>query len=392
VDVFAKQLDIPKFACMVFHEEIEKNEYNLNLPRYIDSQTPEDLQDIEGHLRGGIPEADIEALGRYWAVCPQLRRALFKPLRPGYVSLTVEKSAIKSTIYEHPEFAAFIADMNAHFAAWQEERVPWLKALDVGCHPKQVIVDLAESLLAHYTGKPLIDRYDVYQHLMDYWTETMQDDCYAISADGWKAETYSTKDKKGKEKGWACDLIPKPLLVACYFAKEQAAIDEITTALEGVSSRLTEMEEEHGSEDGALADLDPINKANVTDRLNEVKENQDTKEDTAVLSDWLSLKQEETNLRKRLREAEAELDLKAYLHYPTLTETIVKKLAVNDKWLATIYAAIQAEVDRVSQQLSQRVKDLAERYDTPLPQMVDHLAELEAKVNQHLERMGLAWR
>ncbi|MEZ5334356.1 MAG: hypothetical protein R2741_03500 [Methanolobus sp.] len=80
----------------------------LNLPRYIDTQEAEDLQDIEGHLHGGIPCADIDALKRYWNVCPQLREALFREMRPGYLELTVDKSAIKSTIYEHPEFAAFI--------------------------------------------------------------------------------------------------------------------------------------------------------------------------------------------------------------------------------------------------------------------------------------------
>ena len=117
VDVFNKRLEAPKYSRMVPFEEIEKNEFNLNLPRYIDSQTPEDLQDIEGHLRGGIPVADIDQLQRYWDVCPQLRHTLFTDNRAGYVDLAVAKSSIKSTIYESPEFTAFIAGMNAHFAA-----------------------------------------------------------------------------------------------------------------------------------------------------------------------------------------------------------------------------------------------------------------------------------
>jgi type I restriction enzyme M protein len=164
VDVFDKRLDVPKYARMVPFAEIEQNEFNLNLPRYIDSQTPEDLQDIAGHLQGGIPAADVDALQRYWAVCPQLRHTLFKERRPGYVDLAVDKSAIKSAIYEHPEFAAFIAGMNAHFAAWRQTSAAMLKALKTDCHPKDVIVGLSESLLAHYAGQPLIDRYDIYQH------------------------------------------------------------------------------------------------------------------------------------------------------------------------------------------------------------------------------------
>ena len=256
VDVFNKRLDVPKYARMVPFAEIEQNEFNLNLPRYIDSQTPEDLQDITGHLQGGIPAADVDALQRYWAVCPQLRHSLFQKSRPDYLDLAVEKSAIKSAIYEHPEFTSFIADMNGHFAAWRQTTAATLKALQASCHPKEIIAELSEGLLAHYTGKPLIDRYEVYQHLMDYWAEIMQDDCYLIAADGWKAETTRilVKDKKRKEKdkGWTCDLLPRPLIVARYFAKEQAAIDQLAAELEGVTAQSTRLDEEHGGEEGAL--------------------------------------------------------------------------------------------------------------------------------------------
>jgi type I restriction enzyme M protein len=395
VDVFNKQLDVPKYARMVPLTEIEKNDFNLNLPRYIDSQTPEDLQDIAGHLQGGIPAGDVDALQRYWDVCPQLRHALFKKCRRGYLKLAVKKSALKSAIYEHPEFASFIAGMNAHFVAWRKKRVATLKALQTGCHPKDVIAELSEGLLAHYAGKPLIDAYDVYQHLMDYWADTMQDDCYLIAADGWKAETARIieKDKKGKEKdkGWACDLIPKALIVARYFAKEQAAIDKLATELESVTANLTEMEEEHGGEEGVFTDLDKLNKANVTARLKEIKGDKDAKSEVAVLNNWLALNGEEADLKRRLREAEVALDAQAYARYPKLTESEIKTLVVDDKWLAALDAAIHGEMDRVSQQLTKRVRELAERYETPLPQMIDRVAELEAKVSAHLERMRFTW-
>ncbi len=286
--------------------------------------------------------------------------------------------------------------MNAHFAAWRQKSAATLKALEVGCHPKEVIAALSEDLLAHYAGKPLIDPYDVYQHLMDYWAETMQDDCYLIAADGWKAETYRIieKDKKGKEKdkGWACDLVPKPLIVARYFAKEQAAIDQLAAELESVTARLAELEEEHGGEEGAFAELDKVNKANVTARLKEIKGDKEAKDEAAVLNEWLKLNDEEADLKKRLKDAEAALDAKAYAQYPKLTEAEIKTLVVDDKWLAALDAAIHGEMDRISQQLTQRVKELAERYETPLPQMASRVAELEAKVNRHLERMGFSWK
>lgn len=498
VDTFNKQVDAPKYARMVPFAEIEKNDFNLNLPRYIDSQAEEDRQDIEGHLKGGIPAADIEALKAYWAVCPKLKAALFKPNRPGYLDLSVEKSAIKTTIYEHPQFAAYIADMNAHFIAWRDKTSKSLKTLKSGMHPKEVIADLSEGLLAHYVGKPLIDPYDVYQHLMDYWAETMQDDAYQIAVDGWKVETYRIieTDKKGKEKdkGWACDLIPKPLIVACYFSKEQAAIDQLSAELESITARLAELEEEHGGDEGVLqgvsskkdaemawvdalesawkerspnehevylgalaaiekseahleriseldhlsglrSDKGKITKGAINKRLkvvqdlaekrdledylryeealkkakDEAKElrlaaeqkirslleqepDKDALADLRVLADWLKLNTEEADLKKHLKGAEADLDAKAYAHYPKLTEAEIKSLVVDAKWLAALDEDIHGEMDRISQRLTQRVKELAERYETPLPRMIGRVTELETKVTHHLERMGFAWK
>ncbi len=392
VDVFNKKAEVPKYSRMVSFEEVEKNEFNLNLPRYIDSQQAEDLQDIEGHLHGGIPSADVDALQRYWDVCPQLRQALFKENRPGYLDLAVDKADIKSTIYEHPEFVAFTAGMNAHFASWRTKSSAMLRQLQAGCHPKEIIATLAEDLLAHYEGKPLIDKYDIYQHLMDYWEETMQDDCYLIADEGWKTETSRIieKDKKGrdKDKGWTCDLVPKPFIVSRYFAKEQEAIDKLTSELESITASITELEEEQGGEEGAFSELDKVNKANVAARLKDVKGDTEAKDESAVLNDWLKLANKEADLKKRLKEAESLLDSKACYYYPKLTEDDVKTLVVEDKWLSSLDTAIHGEMDRISQSLTQRVKELAERYETPMPQMNDRVAELEVKVNRHLEKMG----
>jgi type I restriction enzyme M protein len=111
-----------------------------------------------------------------------------------------------------------------------------------------------------------------------------------------------------------------------------------------------------------------------------------------VLEEWLKLSNEEAELKRRVKECEADLDAKAYAHYPRLTEAEIKSLVVDDKWLAALDAAIHGEMDRVSQNLTQRVKELSERYETPLPQMAERVNELEAKVNKHLEKMGFSWR
>jgi type I restriction enzyme M protein len=400
VDVFAKQQPVEKLARMVSFEEIERNEFNLNIPRYIDSRQAEDIQDIEGHLRGGIPVADVDALQPYWTVCPTLRTALFKPNRKGYVDLAVEPATINPSIYGHAEFSAFIGSMEALYTTWRTRTATTLKTLAAGCAPKPVVHTLGEDLLVHYTGKALISNYAVYQHLMDYSATTLLDDLYLIAAEGWKASTYRViETKKGKDgkpgkevdKGWACDLVPKPLLVARYFAKELAAIAALEVELESLAAQLAELEEEHGGEEGLYAELDKVNKANVAARLKEIKGDREAKDEADALNAWLKLADQEAEAKKKLKKAEAELDFAAYAKYPTLTEAEVKVLVVDDKWLAALSGAIHGEMDRISQALTQRVKELAERYAHTLPQLDREVETLSNKVEAHLKKMDFAW-
>jgi type I restriction enzyme M protein len=368
VDAFNSFTVKPGYSRMVGFGEIEKNEFNLNLPRYIESQETEDIQDIAGHLFGGIPIADIDALQQFWDVCPTLRKSLFRESRDGYRDLAVEMANVKNEIFSHPEFESFIDDMNDHFAKWRKKTAKQLRQLEPGHKPKELIIDVSERLLDHYRGKPLIDPYAVYQHLMDYWADVMQDDCYSISADGWKAETERVieKDKSGKpkDKGWVCDLVPKPLIVARYFRKEQDAIDQLNAELETLSGSVTELEEEHDRPvDESFSDL-------------------------RVLTEYLRLGDEITATKAKIREAEAALDVLAYEKYPHLTEDEIKTLVVDDKWMNVLDSKIHGEMDRISQSLAGRVKELAERYETPMPQLVQRATEFENRVSKHLARMG----
>ena len=180
------------------------------------------------------------------------------------------------------------------------------------------------------------------------------------------------KDKRGKErdKGWTCDLVPKGLIVVRYFAEEQAAIDALASKLESVTAKCAELEEEHGGEEGAFGELDKINKASVTGRPNEIRGDEESANEASVLGDWLKLNGAESEIKKHLREAETALDAHVYAHYPMLTEDAIKTLAVDDKWLARLDSAIHGEMDCVSQQLTQCVKELAERYGNTMPAMV----------------------
>ena len=411
VDTFTKHSDIPGYARMVPVTEISdaKNDYNLNLPRYIDSTEAEDLQDIEGHLRGGIPNRDLDALHAYWQVIPSVRSALFEALRPGYSQLRIAKREIKATIFGHVEFTAFNKKATELFDQWKSANKPHLNSLDKDGLPKALIETTAESLLQTFEHAPLVDAYDVYQHLMDYWAESMQDDCYMIAADGWVEAAkpkliIEDKSKKAKtkpdlvvgKKKYITELIPPELVIARYFAKDQAAIEELEAQQAALEQQLEEIAEEHGGEGGLLEDAkndkDKLTKASATARMKEIKTDRDAADERQELQAFLSLLEHEAVLSSRIKTAQEALISKVAAKYEQLTEADIKVLVVEDKWIATLSTAVQGELDRVSQTLTGRVRDLAERYESPLPRLVDELAALSTKVDEHLEKMGVVWK
>lgn len=352
VDTFKKQLEVPRYSRMVPLEEIARNDYNLNLPRYIDSTAPEDLQDIAGHLQGGIPERDINALDDYWQIMPSVRAMLLKPLRPNYYTLQLPITQVKNAILEHEEFKAFTEKIKGLFDQWKEKNRSRMISFGKDQHPKALIETIAEDLLSVFQSAPLIDAYELYQHLMDYWAETMQDDCYLLSANGWIAEPTQIieKDKKGKlkNKGWLCDLVPKQLVVARFFPSEQEAITSLEVQLETIKAQLAKLEEEQSGEDGFLGALDKINKTEVSARLRRIKDDPEAQDEIIVLQEWLKLNEAESALKKQIKDASDALDKLAYEKYATLTEEEVKTLVVDDKWLTAISEGIKKELDRVS--------------------------------------------
>lgn len=426
VDTFTKLADVPRYARMVSVHEIAdpKNDFNLNLPRYIDSTEPEDLHDIDAHLRGGIPNRDIDALDDFWQVLPGLRTALLKRAgRAGYSALRLPIADVKPAILGHPEFTAFNQHVVALFNKWKGRAKPLMKKFDQNSHPKMLIETLAQDLLHTVAAAPLIDPYDIYQHLMNYWEQTMQDDCYMIAADGWTNSArprvmIEEKKNKGKEKPdllqgrkkLRTELIPPALIAARYFRAEQSRIQHLEATLSTLAQQMEELAEEHGGDDGLLADAlndkGKLTKPNVTARLKEIKQDPDAADEQQLLRQWIALNEQETAATAQLKTAQETLTAKLLAKYPqprqdadrlmmdtatttTLPQPEIVTLVVEDKWLATIAAALQSELDRVSQTLTGRIRQLAERYAKPLPELTEEVETLAANVAQHLKKMGM---
>jgi type I restriction enzyme M protein len=386
VDVFTQQLDISKYSRLVPLAEIESNDFNLNIPRYIDASEEEDLQDIEAHLKGGIPERDIERLAAYWEVCPTLKTALFAPAdRPGYLELKVGINEIKAAVFKHPEFASFTEQVKRHFQGWRDANTPLLKNINVGDRPKPMIESISEDLLACFAEVPLIDKYDVYQHLMGYWSDTMQDDVYMIVADGWKATD------KGKPN---IDLIPPQLIINRYFKPDAEVIEKLEATREIIAREMEELAEEQSGEDDLLeeakTDKGKLTKVSVKSRLSTIKHDWNANEERTVLNNYLTLIEKESVASKKVKDAQMMLDAKVASQYAKLNEDEIKTLVVDDKWIATLSTEIQTELERVSQALTGRIQLLAERYSKPLPKLTIEIETLSGRVDEHLKKMGFA--
>ncbi|PHN04374.1 type I restriction-modification system subunit M [Flavilitoribacter nigricans] len=411
VDVFNKQLEIAKYSRMVPLAEISdpKNGYNLNIPRYIDSKEEEDVQDIDAHLNGGIPNRDLEAMNHYWKIYPTLKNHLFKAGRPGYWDLNIGNEDIKNVIFKHPEFLAYSEVMKTVFDSWKNKNTAYLKSLEEGCYPKEVIHKIAEELLQTYHGKDLVDKYAIYQYLMDYWAETMQDDLYELSADGWKAGNVVTRlvkksKKNGKEvekqiagiEGLEGQLIPPSLIIQEYLATHQATIDALQSDLDSTIDEMDEFREEHGGEDGllteALNDKGNITKGTLKSRQKELgKRNVENAEEFDVLKHYEKLLAKESKIKTEIKSSLAALEVKVIEQYPKLSIAEIKMLMVDKKWIAVVESRIKAKIDGISHRLTERIKELGGRYETPMPKLTKEVAELATKVELHLRQMNYKW-
>jgi type I restriction enzyme M protein len=284
VDVFTKQLEVARYSRMVTLAEIAGNGYNLNIPRYIDASEPEDIHDLDAHLNGGIPQRDLDLLEHYWRQFPSLRKQLFQAdaQRPTYFQSQCAAKDFKRTMLAGEEYQAFADQAMQRFTAWRERHVEGLKALSQGVKPKDKIRELSEDLLLTFTGAPLLDKYAVYQILMDYWAETFQDDVYMLALEGWSPPALVRlvrKDDKDKDvekpdlvvgsgksaQKFKMDFIAPALVIEHYFAAEQAALDALQQVQDDATQALTEHQEEHGGEDGVLKDVS--NKAEAEKEL-----------------------------------------------------------------------------------------------------------------------------
>lgn len=407
VTTFNQQItDDPKYARFVPNDEIKtKNEYNLNIPRYIDSSTSEDLQDIDGHLHGGIPAADVDSMEKYWALFPGLKSKLFSQMRDGYYQLNIPKEDIRNVVYNDSEFSAYAERIDDAFDAWMQMVDSGLRSINEDTEVKPYIVELAEQLIGCFDGLELVDKYDVYEVLLSYWHEVMGDDAYLVSVDGYDAARtwenimgeYTSGKKKGQEKviGWEGVLLPKALIEKVFFAADRKAINDAQIAIEITQNRLDELIEEQTGDEGYLKDYlndkDKVDGKAIAVRMKALKKSDPTGEEFTVLKMYTDLADIIATHNKLVKDMNSELEEKVRTKYALLTDEEVLDLLVNRKWYAAIFEGIKALYVTTSHDMANRITELAGRYEYDLPYLDRETKLLETRVKSHLKRMGFVW-
>lgn len=372
VDTWNARRNVPHYARFVPMEEIcDKNDYNLNIPRYIAAADTEVQQDIDAHLHGGIPAHDIEQMADFWEACPTLKGHLFTPIakRPGYYTLVTDVTAAINTDIC---FKDQVSDYGNAVERWAQEIMPEMEAYGKDGKPKQVISRWSQSLLdIMLRNSRLVNAYDAYQQLMEYWEDTLQDDCYMVAHDGWTLHIYPTK-KNATYKELACDLLSVDIVVAEFYADRDAEIQKLR---EQSAAKAAEMQQL------------------IADATEDIEDEDDIKTEMA--------KVKKTKAYKELDKAKKAIDKAAKEKTQALTEEVMKKyaclcehpdevreLVIHRKWLPALRDRLLGLMQTVTHSLTAEVNALAERYATPLPEIEAHIASLEDKVNAHLKEMG----
>lgn len=473
VTTFNEQItDDPHYARFVPMGEITgKNDYNLNISRYIDSGISEDLQSIEAHLKGGIPAYDVDGMERYWSVFGLLKTKLFSVLRDGFYQLNVSKDEVRPLIHEDEEFSSYADKIDNAFVAWRSAVDQELRSINAYVNAKDLIVRLAEQILIQFEGVELIDKYDVYQVLLAYWQEFMSDDVYLLIQDGYEAGRelsyeYVVKTKTegdetitivtDKVKSWDGKLIPKSIIIDTYFAEEAKAIEAAEVIVADTQAQIDELLE--GAEDGsAIAELmddkgkvaakalkaaiDEIRSKIHSEEIDELlallnllpmkKKDMDSylakhpvcasakndkgnvnassakariaalreitpvpemyAEDYEQLMSLYNLMAKNDEQSKLVKALKAQLEEKVKEKYTVLTVEEIKELLVNKKWYYSIFDGIDALYVAISHSITNRIVELAERYEDTLPALSTVVDAYESRVKSHLERMGFVW-
>jgi type I restriction enzyme M protein len=408
LDAMNRRTDAPGYSRTVPINVIEEHDYNLALPRYIESPERDDVHDLTGHLIGAIPTPDVDALDPYWRVLPGLRDLLVAPAeRDGYSHLQVEQAKVPEVIEDHPRVRDLRDAARERYANWSDAAAATLRSFRPGDKPKVVGAELSEAVLAAFDGADLVDAYGAYQRFMDYWVAVLQDDLYLLTAAGWEsaARPHVVIDQKGQKvkttpdftsgkTRYASDLLPAGVLVEARFARLRDEVTRQESVVTTAEEALVELVDQHSMEGGALEDLVDDGGKVVTSSLNRrLRElsGADGDDDRMVLVAYVGAAKALTDAKSMLRSCRQALNDAIADAYLGLDEDEIKRLTIERKWLTDLGAAMEEEAQQAGLLMSSRLRTLGARYGESLPSLVRGADAAAATMEAHYRALGLTW-
>ena len=412
-NTFVNRIENDKtYARFVKYDEIKnQNDYNLNISRYIENGNIEDIQDIEGHIKGGIPDVDIDSFNVYFDEFTNLKKSLFKSLRSGYKKLKVNREDIREVIHNDNDYLEYQNKFNKIIKTYRKYAFEVLNSIDNSLDTKELIKVLSEKLITNFSKLTLLNKYDCYEVLLLYWNEIMNDDVLIIKQNGFEfAKNIEFQYKESKKKknddetkevkldkqtiGFNGVLIPKELIINKFFQKERNAIEEINNQILKYDEEIETMIND-AEEDSSLYDIIVDGKIKENDLKAKIKELEkeadikgDNKDDYDLLLKYLKCVEDRKENTKELKSKEKELEDIVLKKYDKLTLDEIKELLINRKWLDNIEKGLIDYYQTLSEKLTEGIETIVDRYEDTLIDIEDKLKNDEKLVLKDLKTMG----
>ena len=378
VDAYKERPDkIEKFARRVSRAEIIQNDYNLNIPRYVDSSEKAESWDIYASMFGGIPEAELQDLSAYWTAFPHLKAALFSPDNEAYCHLTVAN--LKNAVLSHPDVVAF---KNAFQNAFSDFDAYLNSALIDGMTQLNAASEeerLSREIFARLAEIPLVDRYAAYQLLDDDWKK-IAIDLEIIQTEGFAATKQVDPNmvlKKDAEvqDGWVGHVLPFELVQSVKMHEEVAALRAKETRLAEIAgeyeSYLDELSEEDKEQDfvndGAFVAAE-VKKA--------IKVREVEPATMSILKDVDALFAEEKTLKKKVKDDSAALHQRTKSVIEHLTDEEVRDL-LHRKWILPLMENLNSLPDAVLDDFVKQLDAVCKKYETTFEDVESQIADTE---------------
>ena len=394
-DTFISRNTLPKYSKVVSRDEIRANEYNLNIPRYVDSSAQEESFDIYATMFGGIPQSEISQLGEYWNAFATLKNALFDDVSSQYTHIKTDD--VKKTITEHKDIKTFTDKFDASFGDFSDflKRELLEQLLTLRIQKEQSI--LSDAIFKRLANIPLIDNYEAYQLLDDNW-HIIAVDLEIIQTEGFEATKQVDahmvlKKKDGKEQevqeGWVGHVMPFDLVQKTYLKEELEALRkkehrlaEILAQYEEILESLSEEEKEaetiKESKDGFVnAEVAKEAKQLKAEMKKKIKFEQESYE--AKILEVDALIEEEKGLKKEVKADTEALHVKTKKTIETLSESQVYEL-LELKWITPLTDALYKLPKGVIDTLTCKLQELASKYETTLQNIEDEIQKTEKEL------------